>query len=82
MLDIYDILEKDKLFYFMDSLLHDVVIKLQRRKLQNLANVATTTKWLFYYDVGFLTSMKSNGNASPSSSGSGGQASRNGKSKS
>ena len=59
MLDIYDITEKDKLFFFLDGLSRDTTMELQRRRVQNLANVLTTTEWLSNYDIGFPTSMKS-----------------------
>ena len=82
MLNICDMMDKDKLFFFMDGLSHDEAIELQRRRVQNLANVVTTIEWLSNYDIRFPTSMKSQGSASHFSSGSGGQSSKSSKSKS
>ena len=44
MLDIHDMMKKDKLFYFINGLSQDATIELQRRKVQNLANAMTTTE--------------------------------------
>ena len=52
---------------------HDVAMELQRRRVQNLVNAVTVVKWLSNYDIGFPTSMKSQGSVSHSNSGSGGQ---------
>ena len=59
MLDIHDIMEKDKLFFFLNGLSCDAIIKLQRRRVQNLADVMTVIEQLFNYDIRFPTSMKS-----------------------
>ena len=75
MLDIRDMIEKDKLFYFIYILLCDVIIELQRRRIQNLANAMTAAEWLSDYDLGFPSNMKLIGNALPSNSGSGNQSS-------
>ena len=82
MLDIRDMTEKDKLFYFLDGLSRDAAIELQRRRVQNLADAVTAAERLADYDIGFPTNMRSQGSASRSSSGSGGQSSGSGKSKS
>ena len=82
MLDIHDMMEKDKLFFFLDGLSCDVAMELQRRRVQNLTNAVTVARRLSNYDIGFLTSMKSQGSALHSSSGSGDQSSRSSKSKS
>ena len=68
MLDIHDMMEKDKLFFFLDNLSCDVAIELKRRNVQNLANVIIVAEWLFNYNIGFPTSMKSQGSVSYSSS--------------
>ena len=44
MLDIRDMMEKGKLFYFIDGLLWDTVIELQRRRVQKLADMLTVAE--------------------------------------
>ena len=81
MLDIRDITEKDKLFFFLDGLSHDATIGLQRKRIQNLVNAVTAVERLSNYNIGFPTSMKSQGSTPHSSNGKGSQSSRSGKSK-
>ena len=81
MLDIRDMTEKDKLFYFMDGLSREAAIELQRRRVQTLSDAVTAAERLSDYDIGFPTSMKSQ-SASHSSGGSSGQSARSSKSKS
>ena len=40
-LDIHEIIEKDKPFYFINNLSWQAIIKLQRRKVQNLTDTMT-----------------------------------------
>ena len=82
MFELHDMTEMDKLFFFLNDLSHDAEIELQRRRVSNLADAVTVVKCLSDYDIGFPTSMKTQGSASHSSSGSGGQSSRGSKSKS
>ena len=82
MLDICDMMEKDKLFFFLDSLSHDAAMKLQKRRVQKLANAVTVVERLSDYDVGFPNTMKSHGSASHFSGGSSGQSNKNSKSRS
>ena len=72
MLDIHDMMEKDKLS-FLEDLLCNATMELQRRKVQNLTDAVIATEWLFDYDIGFPTSIKSQGSVSHSSSGIGNQ---------
>ena len=82
MLDICDMMENDKLFYFIDSLSQDATMELQRRRVQKLANMVTTAECLVDYDVRFPISMRSQCSTSHSGSGSGGQSGGSNKSKS
>ena len=66
MLDIQDMIEKDKLFYFMDGLLRDAAIELQRRRVQNLTDAMIVVERLSDNDIGFPTSMKSQSASHPS----------------
>ena len=81
-LDFCDMTEKDKLFSFLNGLSHDVAMKLQRRRVSNLTDAITIAKRLLDYDIRFPTSMKTQGSASHSSSGSGDQSGKSNKSKS
>ena len=44
MLNIWDMTRKDKLFYFINDLLQDAAIELQKRKVQNLVDGVVTVE--------------------------------------
>ena len=63
MLDILDMIEKDKLFYFLTGLLWEAPMELQRRIVYSLTKVVTTIECLRDYDINFLN-LKSHGGGS------------------
>ena len=52
-------IEKDKLFYFIDDLSCDVAMELQRKRVQNLSKAVIVVERLSDYDIGFPIGMKS-----------------------
>ena len=79
MLDIHDMNEKDKLFFFLDGLSREVAIELQRRRVQNLVDAVTVAERLSDYDIGFPASMKAQGSVSHSSGGKNGYSGKSSK---
>ena len=58
MLDIRDITKKDKLFAFLDGLLWEATMELQRMRVQSLTKAVIAAEHLSDYDIGF-SSLKS-----------------------